>query len=167
MADNEGQKKTERLHMLISPDELEAIDEWRFKNRIGTRAEAIRRLVQIALSLEPLVKDLPDMAREVRGTDVNLRRSVLEAKNILDQEREADPKAAAIAERVLLPLDVSSLDLDRSSTEFLIHADAMQRVFDGLRSGETIEESIQQVKDALREQEKLRQFARRDLGDEE
>lgn len=40
-------KKTERLHMLISPSELDAIDDWRFAKRLPTRAEAVRRLVQI------------------------------------------------------------------------------------------------------------------------
>jgi hypothetical protein len=43
-------KKTERLHMLISPSELDAIDDWRFSKRIGTRAEAVRRLCQIGLA---------------------------------------------------------------------------------------------------------------------
>lgn len=41
--------KTERLHLLISPSELDAIDDWRFENRIATRAEAVRRLVKIGL----------------------------------------------------------------------------------------------------------------------
>ena len=45
-------KKTERLHMLISPAEIDAIDDWRFKKRLGTRAEAVRRLCQIALALD-------------------------------------------------------------------------------------------------------------------
>ena len=43
------ENKTERLHMLISPSELKAIDDWGFKNRIRTKAEAVRRLCQIGL----------------------------------------------------------------------------------------------------------------------
>lgn len=53
---SETDKKTERLHMLISPAEIEAIETWRFANRIQTRAEAVRRLVKIGLS----VPNLPD-----------------------------------------------------------------------------------------------------------
>lgn len=49
MSEDQEQKKTERLHLLISPAELDAIDDWRFANRLGTRAEAVRRLVQIGL----------------------------------------------------------------------------------------------------------------------
>lgn len=50
--DDTEQKKTERLHMLISPDELESIEVWRYANRAGTRAEAVRRLVQIGLGYD-------------------------------------------------------------------------------------------------------------------
>ncbi|MCF3638716.1 hypothetical protein LXM94_01860 [Rhizobium sp. TRM95111] len=52
MKNETGQKKTERLHMLISPDELEAIDEWRFANRVGTRADAVRRLCDRGLKFD-------------------------------------------------------------------------------------------------------------------
>ncbi|NEJ95269.1 hypothetical protein G7039_09145 [Rhizobium leguminosarum] len=53
--DVDRNKKTERLHMLISPAEIEAIDTWRFKNRVATRADAVRRLTQLALCVdEPL-----------------------------------------------------------------------------------------------------------------
>jgi len=61
MSDEQEQKKTERLHVLISPAELDAIDDWRFKNRLGTRAKAVRRLVQIGLrtssEFEEIVRD--------------------------------------------------------------------------------------------------------------
>ncbi|NML73581.1 hypothetical protein HHL25_05510 [Rhizobium sp. S-51] len=64
MAEDNEQKKTERLHMLISPAELEAIDEWRFANRIGTRAEAVRRLCQIGLIVGRELEGLADAATE-------------------------------------------------------------------------------------------------------
>ncbi len=44
--------KTERLHMLISPSEIAAIDDWGFKRRIRTKAESVRRLCQIGLSYD-------------------------------------------------------------------------------------------------------------------
>lgn len=58
MSDGKEQKKTERLHMLISPAELNAIDDWRFKHRIGTRAEAIRQLVEKGLSAESEINNI-------------------------------------------------------------------------------------------------------------
>lgn len=44
--------ETVRLHMKISADELDAVDTWRYANRIPSRSEAIRLLVQKALEQE-------------------------------------------------------------------------------------------------------------------
>lgn len=56
-ATNSAELKTERLHMLISPAELTAIEDFRFDNRIGTRAEAVRRLIEIGLEASRKEKD--------------------------------------------------------------------------------------------------------------
>ncbi len=44
-----GDSESKRLQMVITEDELKAIDDWRFENRIENRSEAIRRLCQIAI----------------------------------------------------------------------------------------------------------------------
>lgn len=44
--------KTERVSAMMTPSELTAIDDWRFAHRIGSRAEAIRRLLQLSLDAE-------------------------------------------------------------------------------------------------------------------
>lgn len=44
--------KSERVQLLMTPSEVKAIDDWGFENRIRTRAEAIRRLCQIALAFD-------------------------------------------------------------------------------------------------------------------
>lgn len=44
-----GDSDTERLHVKITAHELDAIDDWRYTNRIPSRSEAVRRLVQIGL----------------------------------------------------------------------------------------------------------------------
>ena len=49
MADDDKELKDQRVVTMMSPSELEAIDDWMFKNRIRSRGEAIRRLCQIAL----------------------------------------------------------------------------------------------------------------------
>lgn len=41
-----------RVPIMLSDAELQAIDDWRFGNRIGTRSDAIRRLAQIGLSFD-------------------------------------------------------------------------------------------------------------------
>lgn len=34
-----------RVQLVISPSEMEALDEWRAKHKIWSRSEAIRRLI--------------------------------------------------------------------------------------------------------------------------
>ncbi|WP_162742290.1 hypothetical protein [Nitratireductor sp. OM-1] len=41
-----------RVPIMLTDDELQAIDDWRFENRVPTRSEAIRRLIEIALKSE-------------------------------------------------------------------------------------------------------------------
>jgi hypothetical protein len=38
-----------RLPLMVAQSELKAIDEWRYSNRIPSRAEAIRRLIEFGL----------------------------------------------------------------------------------------------------------------------
>lgn len=48
------QLKTERVTIMMSPEEVAAIDDWSFQRRIRSRGEAIRQL--IALGLEAAQK---------------------------------------------------------------------------------------------------------------
>jgi hypothetical protein len=41
-----------RLQIMISPDELEAVETWRFKSRMPSRASAIRELLRRGLAAE-------------------------------------------------------------------------------------------------------------------
>jgi len=44
-----GDTETERMQLKITAAEVEAIDDWRFENRIPSRSEAVRRLCQIGV----------------------------------------------------------------------------------------------------------------------
>ena len=48
MADQVG-KRTEKLQLMLSHEELKAIDDWRFENRLPSRAAAIRELISRGL----------------------------------------------------------------------------------------------------------------------
>jgi len=41
-----------RLQIMISPDELDAVETWRFKSRMPSRASAIRELLRRGLAAE-------------------------------------------------------------------------------------------------------------------
>ena len=63
-----GESETERLHVKITADEIKAIDDWRYENRIPSRSEAVRRLVQIGLFLDDELIQAVDLASD--GIDV-------------------------------------------------------------------------------------------------
>lgn len=41
----------ERLQVMLSPDELAAVDDFRFKHRMPTRAAAVRELLKLGLTV--------------------------------------------------------------------------------------------------------------------
>lgn len=49
---NSDEQKTERFNMFMSPSEMTAIDDWAWNNKVRSKSEAVRRLVQIGLALE-------------------------------------------------------------------------------------------------------------------
>lgn len=59
MADDEKELKDQRVVTMMSPSELETVDNWMFKNRIRSRGEAIRRLCQMGI----LADEAPFMNR--------------------------------------------------------------------------------------------------------
>jgi len=50
------ENKTERVQLLMTPSEVEAIDNWGFANRIRTRAETIRQLCAFSIAAIPLAE---------------------------------------------------------------------------------------------------------------
>lgn len=43
-------KRTIKLQLMLDPEELEIIDDWRFTNRLPSRAAAIRELMRRGLN---------------------------------------------------------------------------------------------------------------------
>ena len=52
MANGNGANRGERLQIMLSPDELAALDDFRFKSRMPSRAAAIRELLKRGLAAE-------------------------------------------------------------------------------------------------------------------
>ena len=67
-----GEGDTQRLQLKISDEELQAIDDWRFANRIQSRSEAVRRLCQMAMRYDDqekgLISALRDTAAVMKAT---------------------------------------------------------------------------------------------------
>ena len=43
--------RAERLQVMLSPEELKAVDDFRFKHRMPTRAAAVRELLKLGLTV--------------------------------------------------------------------------------------------------------------------
>jgi metal-responsive CopG/Arc/MetJ family transcriptional regulator len=46
------EKKDVRIQLVISPSEVEALDEWRARNKVWSRSEAIREAVRRMIANE-------------------------------------------------------------------------------------------------------------------
>jgi hypothetical protein len=47
-----GLRRPERLMIMLSAEEMAAVDDFRFKNRMPSRAAAVRELIKRALSAD-------------------------------------------------------------------------------------------------------------------
>lgn len=47
----EGRERGERLQIMLSPEELAALDDFRFENRMPSRASAIREILRRGLGV--------------------------------------------------------------------------------------------------------------------
>ena len=78
----QGEMKTERITTMMTPSEVKALDDWAFANRIRSRGEAIRRLIEAGLKARDKVPieprsgpeggkggDEPDEAAPSRGNE--------------------------------------------------------------------------------------------------
>jgi hypothetical protein len=63
------QKRSERIQLMLDVDELEAIDAWRFDNRLPSRAAAIRELIRRGLMNHALE---PPETKDARTTDFSV-----------------------------------------------------------------------------------------------
>lgn len=63
-------KRTEKLQLMLDLEELKAIDDWRFENRLPSRAAAIRELIRRGLNTDEFGEPPTDAASgEFRVTD--------------------------------------------------------------------------------------------------
>ncbi|HKU24727.1 MAG TPA: hypothetical protein VJQ54_04595, partial [Candidatus Sulfotelmatobacter sp.] len=54
--------RAHRIHMYLSEEELQTIEDWRYANRIATRSDAIRRLCHIGLAAEENARQIGKVA---------------------------------------------------------------------------------------------------------
>lgn len=58
------EKKTKVVTVLLAPSELEALDTWRYENRISSRGEAIRTLIRMGFNASFFSKDKNESSKD-------------------------------------------------------------------------------------------------------
>ncbi len=67
--------RLERLQVMLSPEELAALDDWRFSHRMPSRAAAIRELLKRGLAAEGFATPHPTMrSKEFGVTEVQRKK---------------------------------------------------------------------------------------------
>lgn len=94
---NKSLKKTERLHMLISPEEMASIDQWSEKAGIGSRSEAVRRLASLGLLLDEMSGDLATRYNALSTAYFEGSGAALKIIEIAGKDPETSLKAAVKA----------------------------------------------------------------------
>lgn len=92
-------RRNVRLPLMVTQGEAEQIDEWRFRHRVGSRAEAIRKLIGKGLDLDqiaPIVNDVRPVRPIKRDGFTILTKSKLPqsvASDLVTIAIEGHPKA--------------------------------------------------------------------------
>ncbi|MCC2612623.1 hypothetical protein [Neorhizobium petrolearium] len=77
-----------RVPIMMSEEELQAIDDWRFANRIATRSDAVRRLVQLGILFD---EDADNLTKAMVGVyDLFTQRAVAAAGLLVDESTGLD-----------------------------------------------------------------------------
>ncbi|WP_152529647.1 hypothetical protein [Aliihoeflea sp. 2WW] len=93
-----------RVPIMFSTPELEAIDDWRFSNRVATRADAIRRLCQVGLVTAEKIPPLVDLGDEIEALFLEVEMKAAK----LNGERDA-----AVARSILIELLPVTAEISR------------------------------------------------------
>lgn len=153
MADD---KKTLKFQMMMAPTEAEVLDDWMFKNRIRSRAEAIRRLTQIALTVEPIVDEFQKLWKEIGSADGKIGTSILDAWANID---------SATTEDIIRAFDKAYGSLTAPALELGLQASKLKAVYDALKAGEDVEEALRKVEEENKAIDKTRDWVRKSWGE--
>lgn len=152
------EKKTLKFQMMMSPSEAQVLDDWMFRNRIRSRAEAIRRLTQIALAIEPMVDDLKGLWKQLAQADGDIGVAVLDAWSNLD---------TVPFEESLRRINSAVETLSAPALELGMEASKLETTFQSLKAGNDLEAALKEVEKELSSIDNTKAFIRKSWGPKE
>lgn len=139
MSDEDRELKDQRVVTMMSPSELEAIDDWMFQNRIRSRGEAIRRLCQVSLLVSARMPHVDRILDEIEQTATVLQDKAKEARN------QDDKKGTVVA---LTNIVVQSTILHVNTMELVGEIKTIQYAVNESKSGKSADEAIRSIERA-------------------
>ncbi|RLL73828.1 hypothetical protein D8666_14550 [Ochrobactrum soli] len=143
-----GESETERLHIKITKDELEAIDDWRYANRVPSRSEAVRRLIQIGNTLEQVIPTATDhtewLVQEARQL---FDYALLKSENATEETKAIFDYFVGYSENILRRSEAIYLMLVRESNRIVPLLDE-NRMSEALQKAGSNEDKISKIIDA-------------------
>jgi hypothetical protein len=150
--------KSERVQLLMTPSEVKAIDDWGFASRIRTRAEAMRRLCQMALGFDEKIGLTIGKSHEAADKTMAAFRSLREVikKQPLQGPEDAAERIVAIEEIRDALKALESLEEDLVDLLMLAHFYRSQKIGDvpGLKEAKNYTGAFKSAAADLLHQEK-------------
>lgn len=128
--------KGERLNMYISAAELQAIEDWRYRTRVPSKSEAIRRLCQIAIAYDEQAANWNSLIKEAFSHIGDIGREVLEAG-----EKDVDHRALLLRSMAHLNF------ISKSTSELARQIAALGRLTNAFQTEGDFDALIQQQAD--------------------
>lgn len=141
-----SEPKDNRVPIMMSNVELDAVDDWRFKNRIATRSEAIRRLCQIGVLFDEKIPNID----EISGRILKISKELLAVAKRPAQEQ--DDKIGAMVEATTQAIRIST-DLLIDASELITSLKAVSQPHIILKHHDEIDEAIEISQRAKRDWE--------------
>lgn len=152
----EGEVKDQRVPIVMSPSELQRLDDWMHTNRIRSRGDAIRRLCEIGMLVDLELEQVADgLIETLNGVTRDFREAVEEHREIVNertadvlftQEHVSDIMEAAIDRQMY------ALDSVESTADVLL---AIYNAILALVSAETLASGSERSKSVLVEANKV------------
>lgn len=134
--------REKRVPIMMSEDEMLAIDDWRFANRIATRSDAIRRLCRIGLVIDAQFDDLWKRSVRIDKIATDFPNAIASAKDRSRTEAQQNERIAARSEQVAREL----FDL---AGDLLVTVDKILRQTWAYKTPGSFEEAVAEAADKL------------------
>lgn len=110
MPDRDKQKRAERLQLMLTLDEIDAVENWRFEHRMPSRSAAVRSLMNLGLSVETAQGDTSILTRDqIASSDIGVVENSSKVERALGQVQDNETAILVAGSNALIAHGLKSL----------------------------------------------------------